>query len=352
MPKRVQTAATQPQAADTAQAAPDTVTLTEVLRADRVIVSNPSEAIGAFFDRLLVTVLDPDLWLGLVGLLLHILLIVALAFAAIRVVDRLTRRWTRRVDDLAPGHPRRRRTYTVTNLVSSSVRYLVWPIAAIMVLSEFGVNVGALVATAGIAGLAIGFGAQTLVKDVISGIFLLFDDSIHVGDLVKIGAEVGTVEEIGVRLIKVRKFDGELLMVPAGELRIFGNRSIDYVRVIVNVGLSYEQDIEAILPVMEDVAREWAEGKEEILKEEAPAVQAITDFGESSVTARIIVLVRPGEQFEAERALRRMLKEAFDQRGIEIPFPRRTVYMRHEDETPPRAAHAPAEDGHDAEGSD
>jgi moderate conductance mechanosensitive channel len=102
------------------------------------------------------------------------------------------------------------------------------------------------------------------------------------------------VEQIGVRMIRVRKFDGEVLMVPAGELRIFGNRSIGFARVIVNVGLSYEQDIETILPVMERVANEWAVGKEEILKEEKPSVQAITDFAESSINARIVVMVTPG----------------------------------------------------------
>ncbi len=166
------------------------------------------------------------------------------------------------------------------------------------------------------------------MQDFISGIFLLFDDTIHVGDLVSIGAHEGTVEYIGVRLIKVRKFNGELLMVPAGELRTFGNRSIDFMRVIVNVGLAYEQDVEEILPVMQEVANAWAAEHAEILREEAPQVQAITDLAESSVNARIVVLVAPGEQFAAERDLRRRLKSAFDAQNIEIPFPRRTVYMK------------------------
>jgi len=195
-----------------------------------------------------------------------------------------------------------------------------------------------LVATAGIAGLAFGFGAQTLVKDVIAGIFLLFDDTIHVGDLVRIGNEAGTVEEIGVRLIRVRKFDGEMLMVPAGELRIFGNKSIEFARVIVPVGLSYEQDVDTVLPVMERVAREWMESVDDgILLEDDPTIQGLMDFGDSSVTARIVMKVRPGEQFQAERDLRLRLKSAFDELGIEIPFPRRTVYTRPESDLPPTA---------------
>jgi small conductance mechanosensitive channel len=205
-----------------------------------------------------------------------------------------------------------------------------------MILSEVHVDVGALIATAGIAGLAIGFGAQTLVKDVISGVFLLFDDTIHVGDLIRIGNDVGTVEEIGLRLIRVRKFDGELMMIPAGELRTFGNKSIGYVRVIVEIGLSYEQDLDTLLPVIERIAHEWATEHQDILLEESPQVQSVMSFGESSVNVRVVAQVVPGEQFQAERDLRLKLKQEFDRIGIEIPFPRRTIYMRQEESAPSR----------------
>ena len=121
-----------------------------------------------------------------------------------------------------------------------------------------------------------------------------------------------------------------MLMVPAGELRIFGNFSIGYARAIVEVGLSYEQNLETILPALERIAHTWAEAHREMLLEEEPQVQAVTHFADSSINARIVVKVQPGDQFEAERALRRMLKQEFDRQGIEIPFPRRTVYMREE----------------------
>lgn len=205
-----------------------------------------------------------------------------------------------------------------------------------MMLSELGINISALLATAGVAGLAIGFGAQTLVRDVISGVFLLFDDTIHAGDLVRVGNDTGTVEHIGVRLIKVRKFDGELLMIPAGELRIFGNRSIGFVRAIVEVSLAYEQNLDSILSVLERVANEWAQTHRDILLEEKPEVQAIINFGDSAIMVRIAVQVVPGEQFKAERDLRLRLKRVFDELGIEIPFPRRTLYVREEKEWPPR----------------
>ena len=340
---------------DTLAAAADTLSLADRLRADSTFIhlTNPTTSLGNFIDGLSSELLDTALWLGLLGVAMRALLILFLAWLAIQLIDRGTARWTRRFEDLPPVHPRRQRAYTVSNLLSSSGRYILWPVAIIMILGELDINIGALVATAGIAGLAIGFGAQTLVKDVISGIFLLFDDTIHVGDLVKIGSEAGTVEFIGVRLIKVRKFDGEVLMVPAGELRIFGNRSIGFARAVVHVGLSYEQDLDTVIPVMERVGREWAADHKDILLEEAPQVQGITDFMDSAIGVRLVVQVVPGEQFAAERELRFLLKRAFDQVGIEIPFPRRTVYMREDKQLPPRAVFDPAgsEDGAEPPGS-
>lgn len=272
--------------------------------------------------------LDASAWvsIGQKGLVIAVILIAA--WFIISIADKATHRWSLRFEDLPLIHPRRQRAFTIKSLLLSTVRYIVWPVAFITVLSQLEVDVAALVATAGIAGIAIGFGAQSLVKDVISGVLLLFDDSIHVGDVIRIGQDEGVVEYIGVRLIKVRRFNGELLMVPAGELRVFGNRSIDFARVIVNVGLSYGDDHERVLKVMERVALAWAEEHRDILKEENPLVQGITDFAESSVNARIIVMVIPGEQWEAERQLRRAIKTAFDAEGIEIPFPQRTIHVQ------------------------
>ncbi len=264
----------------------------------------------------------------------RILVILIVAVIVLRLIKQATTRWAESVGDLEARDPRRQRATTLSNLLQSTAEYIVWPVVTIMVLSEVGLDVGALIATAGVAGLAIGFGAQTLVKDVIGGIFLLFDDIIHIGDLVSIGNTVGTVEEIGVRLIKVRKFDGELVMIPAGEIRTFGNKSVNWARVIVPVGLSYGQDVDAILPIIEDVANDWAAEKEDILLEDAPTVQGLMDFGDSSVTARVVVQVKPGEQYAAERDLRMRLKRAFDEHGVEIPFPQRTVHVFDNDSAP------------------
>ncbi len=282
---------------------------------------------------LLLQLGTPQAWLdspGLQVLLLgavRIVIILALAALVLALVRRGTERWIATVADRPATDPKRQRAVTLGTLLRSTAGYVVWAIAGIMVLSEVGLDIGALIATAGIAGLAVGVGAQTLVKDVIGGIFLLFDDILHVGDLVTIDGHTGTIEEIGVRLIKLRTFDGELVMIPAGEVRTFGNKSVQWARAIVPVGLSYEQDVDAILPVMERVANEWVAAHEEIVLDETPQVQGLMDFGDSSVTARVVVRVKPGEQYAAERELRQRLKRAFDEKGVEIPFPQRTMHV-------------------------
>ena len=297
-----------------------------------------------FAPPLLQSYFTTTFWEPIIAGGVRIVLILVAGLVVLRLIKRATNRWIEGVQELEARDPRRQRATTLGNLLQSMAEYVVWPIVAIMVLSEVGLDVGALLATAGVAGLAIGFGAQTLVKDVIGGIFLLFDDIIHVGDLVNIGSTTGTVEEIGVRLVKVRKFDGELVMIPAGEIRTFGNRSVNWARVVVPVGLSYDQDVDAVLPVINEVAQAWASENEDILLEEAPQVQGLLDFGDSSVTARVVVQVTPGEQFAAERELRMRLKRAFDERGVEIPFPQRTVHVLEDASGPARTPESSATD--------
>ena len=319
-----------PAAPDTA--APDTAaadsTFLDTIRDPTQAPARIAEAAVSARD----TLFDEAFWFGVGWSAVKVVLTVALALVAIGLVVRLKRRWVASVQDDPATDKRRQRVLTTADLLGSVARYAIWTVTGVTVLSVVGFDVRALLAGAGIAGLAIGFGAQTLVKDVISGFFLLFDDTLGNGDLIRIGDDVGVVEYVGLRLIKVRKFSGELLMVPAGEVRTFGNQSIGYARVVVEVGLSYEQDAREALAVLEDLAAEWAATDEAkaVMVEDAPEVQGLLTLGDSAVTARVIVQVRPGEQFAVDRALRTLVKERFDERGIEIPFPRRTVYVRAE----------------------
>jgi moderate conductance mechanosensitive channel len=324
-------------------------------QADTTLAERATEAIGGaaetarqWWDLLL----NPATFFAVLGVVLQITLIIGLALVAVRIVGRITNRWNRSVQDFPAVDPRRQRTLTLSNLIRSIAHYVIWPMVGISILATVGFNVTGVLAGAGIAGLAIGFGAQTLVRDVISGIFLLFDDTIHVGDLVTFNGHAGVVEHVGIRLIKVRKFDGELVMVPAGELRTFGNKSLGFARAIVPLGVSYEQDIDEVMRALKEIAHEWAsdpENRANLLQDE-PEIQAVMDLGESSVTVRIVVQMIPGTQFAAERALRLLVKRRFDEWGVEIPFPRRTVYMRQEPETPARRPTRPEVDAaHDGE---
>jgi small conductance mechanosensitive channel len=168
-----------------------------------------------------------------------------------------------------------------------------------MVLHKLGVNYSAILASAGIVGLAVGFGAQTLVRDVIVGFFLLFEDTVSVGNVITVGNESGVVESIGLRATQSREFSGILRVIPNGELARFGNFNRGFMRAIVNFDLAYEQDTTKGMADALATARQWANENKEIVLEE-PIVQGILDFGSSGVTVRVCVKVKPQTQWDAE----------------------------------------------------
>lgn len=218
---------------------------------------------------------------------------------------------------------------TIAPLLKSLLKYGTIFVAGVLVLRAMGVDPTPIIAGAGVIGLAVGFGAQTLVKDVISGFFLLFEGVIAVGDVITFGNSSGVVEEVGLRVTKYRTFSGELWVIPNGEIRAFGNYNRQWNRAVVTVGVAYEQDVGKAMRVLEEVGKIWAEEHRDIVLE-APVVQGIMSFDDSAVTLRLVVKVRPLKQWAAEWELRRCIKEAFDREGIEIPFPRRVFITRQE----------------------
>jgi small conductance mechanosensitive channel len=192
-----------------------------------------------------------------------------------------------------------------------------------------GIDPTPIIAGAGVIGLAVGFGAQTLVKDVISGFFLLFEGVIAVGDAITFGNSSGVVEEVGLRVTKYRTFTGELWVIPNGEIRAFGNFNRQWMRAVVPVSVAYEQDVGKAMRILEEVGKTWAAENRDIVLE-APAAQGIISFDDSAVTLRLVAKVRPLQHGGAELELRRRIKEAFDREGIEIPFPRRVFISRPE----------------------
>jgi len=223
------------------------------------------------------------------------------------------------------------RANTLVPLLQNISRYVIYFIASAMALKKFGVDTTAIIASAGVVGLAVGFGAQSFVKDVISGAFIFFEGTVSVGDVIMVGEHSGTVEAINLRNIHLRKFSGELRVIPNGEVSNFGNFNKGFMRAVVEVGVAYEQDVEKGMKVLEKIADKWAEDNKDIVLE-SPVVQGINSLGSSDVVLRVAIKVKTTTHWGAERELKRRIKNEFDKKGIEIPFPRQVVYLRKEGE--------------------
>jgi len=217
---------------------------------------------------------------------------------------------------------------TLKALIKSILRYTVYFIAALMVLGELGVNTSSILATAGIGGLAIGFGAQSLVKDVISGFFIIFEDQYGVGDFVKIQDITGTVEEIGLRITKIRGFKGDINIIPNGQITVVTNYSRENSAAVVEVNLAYENDIDKAIAIMEKVSREYAAENPDIVEE--PKVFGITAMDHVGITLRLVARTLPLKHWGVERELRKLIKEAFDENNIQISYPRFVILDKEE----------------------
>ena len=209
-------------------------------------------------------------------------------------------------------------------------RKVVFTVLAVMVslivLSELGINIGPLLAGAGVIGLAVGFGAQTLVKDVITGLFILVENTIAVGDYVEVGGHEGDVESLSIRTIRLRDPAGNVHTVPFSDVGTVLNYTKDFSFVVLNIGVSYRENVDDMMKVIEEVGREMAEDPTLGADIIAPLVaQGVQSLGDSAVVIRAKMRVRPGTQWGMKREFNRRLKNRFDELGIEIPFPQRTI---------------------------
>jgi small-conductance mechanosensitive channel len=278
-------------------------------------------------------------WLVQHGIRIAVLLVLALvaSWAARRTIPRAVRLALarQRVDDLEQAEEaialeeQAKRSATLAHVLVRTVEITVVLLVGIVALGEAGFQLGPLIAGAGVVGLAIGFGAQTLVRDVLGGLFVLFENQYTTGDVVSIAGITGTVQSIGLRRTVLRDIDGIVHTVPNGDVRVSSNLTRSFARVNLDVTVGYAEDIERVRAVVDRVGRElaadaaWAE---KIL--EAPALLRVNELGESGVTLKILGTVRPMTQWEVTGELRRRLKEAFDRESIEIPYPHRVVLVR------------------------
>ncbi len=217
---------------------------------------------------------------------------------------------------------------TVLRSVSTGV---IAVIVVLMVLAELGLNITPLLASAGILGVALGFGSQSLVKDFLAGLFMIVEDQYGVGDVIDLGEAVGSVESVGLRVTRLRSLDGTVWYVPNGQVQRVGNQSQGWARAVLDVGVAYDEDIAHVQTILGRVGAElrgdpeWAP-----LVMEDPEVWGVEALSADSVVVRLVVKTVPLEQWKVARELRHRIKAAFDEAGIEIPFPQRMVWMRDE----------------------
>jgi small conductance mechanosensitive channel len=210
------------------------------------------------------------------------------------------------------------RLEALASVMRSIVSVVIFVVAAFMILGTLGVNLGPLLAGAGILGVALGFGSQTLVRDFLSGMFILIEDQFGVGDVVELdGQTSGTVEAVSLRTTRLRAVDGTVWHVPNGEIRRVGNMSQHWSRALIDVEVAYDTDLDRAQQVIAEVARDVAAGDPNVLEE--PEVWGVEDLAGSGVVIRLVVKTRPSEQWRVSRVLRQRLKEAFDREGIAIP---------------------------------
>jgi small-conductance mechanosensitive channel len=286
-------------------------------------------------------VLDLDLetiivWLSTTGLrILIIILASLLGYYLLRVISRQLERLVK-VEEYATVNEREQRVKTLTTILRRTGLVLIAAIAAVMILSELGLNVGPIIAGAGIAGLAIGFGAQTLVKDIISGFFILLENQFSIGDVISVGGISGGVEKMTLRATFLRDLEGTLHVIPNGEIRILSNKTKGWARAVINVGVAYEEDVERVLATLERIGQEmWRdEGYRPLLLQE-PTISGIEELGDSAMTLRIMVKTQPGKQWDVSRELRKRIKESFEEEGIEMPYPTQVHITRLAFESPP-----------------
>lgn len=241
---------------------------------------------------------------------------------------------TKQLGGAAPEDPRREsRAHSISAVLTNTAVALIWAIAILMVIDIVGINLGPLLAGAGIAGIALGFGAQTLVRDCIAGLFMLLEDQFGIGDVVDVGEASGTVEEVSLRVTVLRGADGTRWHVPNGEIRRVGNQSQLWSMAIVDIVVSPDSDISQVRDVMQQAAEHVCADSElgaQIL--EPPTVLGVESVTADGITARVTVKVEPGRQWAVQRALRAHIKAALDEAGISIPYAARVPWPHYPQE--------------------
>jgi moderate conductance mechanosensitive channel len=267
-------------------------------------------------------------WVARTGLRIAVILVAA--FAIVRVTTAVA---NRAQQDLSSGTgadalERQKRAKTVAGIVRGGLSVLVWTTATLMILRELEMDITPVLTGAGILGLAIGFGAQTLVRDVISGFFLIVEDQVRVGDVAQVNGTGGLVEQINLRTIVLRDYSGIVHIFPNGSITTMSNLTKDFSFYVIDLGVDYAEDTDRVVQAARDAADELMHDPAYAPNILAPLeVAGVDNFADSQVTVRMRIKTVPLKQWEVGRELRRRLKKTFDARGITIPFPQRTLHI-------------------------
>ncbi|GEN85063.1 mechanosensitive ion channel protein MscS [Sporosarcina luteola] len=263
-------------------------------------------------------IFDEDTWIHILSVAIRIGIIITVAFIVVKIGKSIIRRLFK-IKLKGPIRKEERREMTLLKLLENTLTYVVFFTAIIAVLDEFNMDVKGLLAGAGVLGLAVGFGAQSLVKDVISGFFILFEDQFSVGDYVQIGSAEGMVEEIGLRTTKIKNFTGEVFILPNGSIAQVVNYSLKNSLAIVDVTIKFELGIEKVEKSIEAFLETMSKDNPDLLGN--PRLIGAHDFTEDAVIERIIVETKPMRHFDTARSISMGLKKSLEQEGIEIPYP-------------------------------
>ncbi|HEV3225619.1 MAG TPA: mechanosensitive ion channel family protein [Acidimicrobiales bacterium] len=304
-----------------------------------------------------------------VGAPLRILFILVLAMVVSRLARRAIRRFTNTISGAAAGvgryHTIRERApsvliptegseraasraQTIGSVLRSLSTAVIYSIAGVTILGELGINLGPLVASAGIAGVAVGFGAQSLVKDFLSGVFMLMEDQYGVGDIIDAGEAKGTVEAVGLRTTRLRDVEGTVWYIPNGQINRVGNKSQEWARALVDVSVAYDTNLRQAEAIIKDVADSmWHDSEWSTRLLEEPEIWGVEHLGANGIDIRLGIKTRPSEQFTVMRELRTRLKERFDDEGIETSSPQRTLWVQANDGAEQPVPSAGESDGHD-----
>jgi small-conductance mechanosensitive channel len=251
----------------------------------------------------------------------------ALGVIALHLLARRVLAWMRGVDHIPEA--RRQQLTTLLQATQWIINVLVVVSALLMLLSELGLNIAPLLASVGVAGLAVSLGAQTFIKDVVGGILILLENQYAVGDSIAVGNVWGRVERITLRTTQVRALNGDLYFVPNGEVRVLANMTRDWSRVLVDLGIAYEEDLDRALGILSESAAAF--GRDPAFEPdllEAPQVLGVNSLGDSAAIVRVAVKTRPGQQWTTGRALRKYLLAACEREGVNLPYPRQEILLR------------------------